>query len=559
MIQLGISAFYHDSAACIVKDGKILHAIEQEKLSGIKHDDSFPLDAIKWVLKASRLKITDIDEVCWYEIPELKRARVLKSFNKYPLRTFFKRLKFLRENKELRNPNFLLAKYFLYQGPIKYVEHHLSHAAFSYYTSPYKEAAIVTIDGVGEFETVTISKAKDNSIEKLFSINYPQSLGLFYSTFTAFLGFKPNEGEYKVMGMAGYGDADKYVSIINKLYKFDKNSIFSFYPEYFAWEYSDKVMFTSDLCSILGRGPRLPEDEITQDDYDLAAAVQVVYEKLFLRILEKSKEYNISSNLCLGGGCAYNGLANSKAYNYYSSIHIPYAPSDAGSAIGACLVSYNGPRKDNSVPYTGPSFNDTTIRTSLEFFGNKIYYFRYPTEERLVNKVASIIHGGAIVGWFYGNMEFGARALGNRSILASPLHLGIKEKINKVIKKRESFRPFAPSCIEEDAHMFFQLKEPIPYMNQVVEVKKSHRLPSITHIDNTARVQTVSKSQNPRYYQLLLALKRISGYPICLNTSFNFKDQTITITPKQAIERFLDSRMDYLIIENYLIIKMKHK
>jgi carbamoyltransferase len=559
MIQLGISAFYHDSAACIVKDGKVLYAIEQEKLSGIKHDDSFPVDAIKWVLRASKLTIKDIDEVCWYEIPELKRARVLKSFNKYPLRTFFKRLKFLREGKELHNPNFLLAKHFLYQGPVRYVEHHLSHAAFSYFTSPYKEAAVVTIDGVGEFETVTISRAKDNTIEKVFSINFPESLGLYYSTFTAFLGFKPNEGEYKVMGMAGYGDANKYVPFINKLFRFNKETIFSFYPEYFAWEYSDKIMFTSELCNLLGRGPRLPEDEITQDDYDLAAAVQFVYEKQFNRILEKAKELVDSDNLCLGGGCAYNGLANTKAYKHYASIHVPFAPSDAGSAIGACLASYKGPRKDNSVPYIGPSFNEISIRTQLEYFGNKIYYFRYPTEERLLNKVASIIHSGNIVGWFQGNMEFGARALGNRSILASPLQPGIKDKINKVIKKRESFRPFAPSCIEEDANMFFDVKEPVPYMNQVVEVKKSHRLPSITHVDNTARVQTVTKEQNPRYYQLLLALKRISGYPICLNTSFNFKDQTITITPKQAVERFLDSKMDFLVIDNYLIIKMKHR
>jgi carbamoyltransferase len=318
-------------------------------------------------------------------------------------------------------------------------------------------------------------------------------------------------------------------------------------------------MFTSELCNLLGRGPRLPEDEITQDDYDLAAAVQFVYEKQFNRILEKAKELVDSDNLCLGGGCAYNGLANTKAYKHYASIHVPFAPSDAGSAIGACLASYKGPRKDNSVPYTGPSFNEVSIRTQLEYFGNKIYYFRYPTEERLLNKVASIIHSGNIVGWFQGNMEFGARALGNRSILASPLQPGIKDKINKVIKKRESFRPFAPSCIEEDANMFFDVKEPVPYMNQVVEVKKSHRLPSITHVDNTARVQTVTKEQNPRYYQLLLALKRISGYPICLNTSFNFKDQTITITPKQAVERFLDSKMDFLVIDNYLIIKMKHR
>ena len=251
MIQLGISAFYHDSAACIVKDGKVLHAIEQEKLSGIKHDDSFPVDAIKWVLRASKISIKDVDEVCWYENPDLKRERILKSFNKYPIRTFFKRLKFLKERKENQNPSFLLAKHFLYQGTVKWVEHHRSHAAFSYFTSKYKEAAIVTIDGVGEFETVTISKGTQDSIEKLYSINFPESLGMFYSTFTAFLGFKPNEGEYKVMGMAGYGDPQKYVPYIKKTFKFDKESLFAFYPEYYTWEYSDKIMFTSDLCNLL--------------------------------------------------------------------------------------------------------------------------------------------------------------------------------------------------------------------------------------------------------------------------------------------------------------------
>lgn len=559
MIQLGISAFYHDSAACLVKDGKVLHAIEQEKFSGIKHDDRFPIEAINWVLKASRKSIEDVTEVCWYENPELKKKRVIESFNRHPIRTFLQRLKFLRKLKEKENPAFLLKKHFKYEGPIKYVDHHLSHAAFSYYTSPFKEAAIVTVDGVGEYETLTISKAKDRTIKKVLSLNFPDSLGLFYSTFTAFLGFKPNEGEYKVMGMAAYGDPKNYICAINKTILRQDNNLFKFNQRYYTWEYSDRIMFTSDLCGILGRGPRPPEDEINQDDKDLAAAVQFIYEQEFLKVVEKARELVDSSNLCLGGGCAYNGLANNKAYRYFRNIHVPFAPSDAGSCIGACLAEYNGTLKENSNPYLGPSFPDHVIQIHLEPFNKKIFYFKYTNEERLLNKVANLIHAGNVVGWFQGSMEFGARALGNRSILASPLKENIQNRINRVIKKRESFRPFAPSCIAEDAPMFFRYQEDIPYMNQVIEVKSTHKLPAITHVDGTARLHTVRREQNPRYYDLLLALKRISGYPIVLNTSFNFKDQTITLTPSQAVERFLDSKMDYLVVDNYLIIKSHKK
>jgi len=551
MVQLGISAYYHDSAACLVRDGKVLYAAEQERFTGIKHDNSFPVDAIKWVLKASRMSIKDIDEVCWYENPETKKKRVIGMFNKHPFKTLVTRFNYLKSQE---NPKQDLKDLLGYEGEIKYVDHHLSHAAFSYYTSPYKDAAILTIDGVGEFETVTISKGANQTIEKLYSLNFPNSLGMYYSTLTAFLGFKPNEGEYKVMGLAGYGNPKKYIPLLDKLFNLEAPEL-TLKQKYFTWEYSDKVMFNSSLCKVLERSPRLPEEKITQDDEDLAAAVQFVYEREFLKFVEKAKSLVKSENLCLSGGCAYNGLANSLAYKYYKSLHIPYAPSDAGSAIGACLAEYKGDRKDNSVPYKGPSFTDVTVRTHLDKYEGKIFFFRYPTEERLIEKVANLIHSGNIVGWFQGNMEFGARALGNRSILASPLKDGIKDKINRVIKKREGFRPFAPSCIEADADMFFDIKEPIPYMNQIVKVKPQHRLPSITHVDGTARVQTVNEYQNRRYWLLLQALKRISGYPICLNTSFNFKDQTITLTPSQAVDRFLNSKMDYLVIENYIILK----
>lgn len=557
MIQLGISAFFHDSAACIVKDGKVLAAAEEERFTEIKHDESFPINAIQWALSYCRLSIDDIDEVCWYEDPTIKRNRVVKTFNKYFFKTLKYRRQYLKKFNTDYSPEHNLKK-IGYNGPIKYTEHHLSHAAFSYYTSNFKESAILTVDGVGEWETVTICKGEGDKIEKLLSINFPHSLGLLYSAFTAYLGFKPNEGEYKVMGLAPYGDPNVFLYKLRKLFSHNKKGIFKLNMKYFSWEYSDHIMFTKHLFKLLGVLPRLPEEPLTQEHKDLAAGLQKIYEEEFLNLTLLAKKLTNSENLCLGGGCAYNGVANNKAYRFFKHIHIPFAPSDAGSAIGTCLFQNRKTSYLNTSPYLGPSYSNSYIKDLLK--SKNLKYTRME-DNFLVRKVAEFIKSGNIVAWFQGRMEFGARALGNRSILATPRDPEMREKLNYVIKKREGFRPFAPSVIKEDQNRWFICKEDIPYMNQVVFIKGFNRrevpvyLPSATHVDYTARVHTVTEDQNPLYYKLIEELKRTTGYGVVLNTSFNLKDQTITMTPEQAIQRFLDSDIDYLILNNFIIHK----
>ena len=543
MIKLGISAFYHDSAACITNGNIVLAAAEEERFTGIKHDNRFPINTIKWALRITGKKITDIQEVHWYENPQTKDDRVRRTFAKRPFKTFFLRQRYKKDRKN-NSPETLLQN-LGYTGKIIYHDHHYSHAAFSYFTSPYQDAAILTVDGVGEWETTTISIGSGNTITKKISIDFPNSLGMLYSTITAYLGFKPNEGEYKVMGLAPYGNPSGYFEKLDKLFHHTSNK-FYLYQKYFTWEYSNQVMFNKKLCRLLGLPLRLPEDTLTQEHKNLAAALQKIYEREFLRLVKTAKYISGSENLCLGGGCTYNGVANSLAYKYFKSVHIPFAPSDAGSAIGACLDGHAKPS-----PYLGPDYSSQTVGRVIEPYNDRVWIFKL-SEDKLYLKVAELIASQKIVAWFQGKMEFGARALGNRSILASPIMPEMRDKLNHVIKKREGFRPFAPSVLEDQAHLFFDLKEPVPYMNQVVKAKVNF-LPAATHVDGTCRVQTVTKSQNPRYYTLIEEIGRLTGVPVVLNTSFNLKDQTITITPKQAIERYLDSQIDYLVINNFLI------
>ena len=545
MIKLGISAFYHDSAACITNGNLVLAAAEEERFTGIKHDSSFPINAIKWLISSTVRDISQIQEVHWYENPEKKDDRVKTIFNKRPIKTFFLRQRYKKDRKN-NSPEALL-KNLGYTGKIIYHDHHYSHAAFSYYTSPYRDAAILTVDGVGEWETTTISKGEGKEIKKLISIDFPNSLGMLYSTITSYLGFRPNEGEYKVMGLAPYGNKTKY---IDKLYKVLTNTSNKYFinQKYFTWEYSNRVMFTKELCKLLDIPPRLPEEPLTQEHKDLAASLQKLYENEFIKLLETAKNITKSNNICLGGGCAYNGVANALAYKYFDKVYIPFAPSDAGSAIGACLDNHSGVS-----PYLGTSFTDKKLAKIVSPYKKDILVFKL-SEEVLIKKVAELIQSQKIIAWFQGSMEFGARALGNRSILASPVFPNMREKLNKVIKKREGFRPFAPSVPLDNADRFFDLKEPSPYMNKVVK-GKTKLIPSATHIDGTCRVQTVTSIQNPKYYKLLKEVGRLTQIPVLLNTSFNLKEQTITISPEQAIERYLSSNIDFLVINNYLIRK----
>ena len=543
MIKLGISAFYHDSAACITNGNIVLAAAEEERFTGIKHDSSFPINAIKWLLNSTVTKISDVDEVHWYENPETKDDRVKTIFNKRPIKTFFLRQRYKKDRKN-NSPEALLQA-LGYTGKIIYHDHHYSHAAFSYFTSPYRDAAILTVDGVGEWETTTISRGKGNKIEKLVSIDFPNSLGMLYSTITSYLGFRPNEGEYKVMGLAPYGNPTGYFEKLDKIFHHTSNK-FYLYQKYFTWEYDDRIMFNKKLCQLLELPPRLPEEPITQEHKNLAAALQKIYEREFLKLVKTAKNITGSQNLCLGGGCAYNGVANSLAYKYFDSIHIPFAPSDAGSAIGACLDGHT-----KVSPYLGPEFQDHQIKRLLDNYKNRVQVFKL-SSDKLIKTTAELLNAQKIVAWYQGRMEFGARALGNRSILASPKDPKMREKLNYVIKKREGFRPFAPSVTEEQATKFFEIKEDIPHMNQVVKAKVDF-LPAATHIDGTCRVQTVNKKFNPKYHALLTEVGRSSQIPVLLNTSFNLKDETITLSPKQAIERYLSSDIDYLVINNFLI------
>lgn len=558
MKVLGISAFYHDSAACIVENGRLLNAVEEERFTGIKHDSVFPENAIEWCLKDAGLTLADIDTIAWYEKPELKTERVKETFNRYFFRTLGLRYKFHKRNKVEGNIKELLKEKLDWNGVIEFHEHHKSHAAFSYFTSPFNSAAIITIDGVGEHETLTISHGVKGNIYKLHSEYFPNSIGMYYSAMTAYLGFQPNEGEYKVMGLAPYGDPLKYYSKIISLFKFNVNGcIFKLNPKYFSYEYSDRIMFNSKLAELIGLPPRLTENPLTQEYKDLAAAVQKVYEVVFCRIIQKAKALTQEDNLVLGGGCAYNGVANTQAYDFFKKMWIPFSPSDSGSAIGAALISC---RLDQGItysisPYTGPEYSTQEVHSAIQKFDlPKHISYHKVKRDRLIKITAERLASGQVCGWFQGRMEFGARALGNRSILADPRSPKMQERINKVVKKREGFRPFAPSVIEGAANRYFNCTEPIPYMNQVVKAKHLG-LPAVTHINGTSRIQTVNQKQNKLYHDLLAKFNSITGVPILLNTSFNFKDQTITMTPKQAIERFIDCDMDFLVIGDYLLTK----
>jgi carbamoyltransferase len=564
MISLGISAFYHDSAVCLFEDGKVISAIEEEKLSGIKHDNSFPLQAIKWVLSNSNKTISDVDTICWYEEPSLKYDRVKNTLGKYwwKNRKTWKKFKEEFESTE-GNLKDYLSKTINFNGNIQYVKHHYSHLAFSYYTSPFHDAVGISIDGVGEWDTALAVRCKDNTFEEINSMKFPNSLGLVYSTITAYLGFKPNNGEYKVMGLAPYGDPSRYKHIFDKIFRFNKKGVIEINQKYFTWQYSNTDMYTYDLVKLIGIEPREAESNIEQHHMDLAASLQKWYESCFYFFVNNCMQNADTANLVLGGGSAYNGTANGKIKKHtaVTELWIPFAPSDAGSAIGACLYHWHNilgnPKViggDNISPYLGPEWDNKELMEII-LKERKSNVTKYDSIKMLCKDVANLINEGNIIGWFQGRTEFGARALGNRSILGNPHLSDIRDRINKVVKKREMFRPFAPSVTFEDYDKYFSSEGEVPYMNQVVKVTEYKSIPSVTHVDKSARIQTVRKEMNPLYYDLLKEFEKVSGTPILLNTSFNLRGHTMTNDPKKAIWTFYNCDMDYLVLGNYLISK----
>lgn len=539
---IGISAYYHDSSACLFRDNELIFACEEEKFTGIKHDNSFPNMTINYIFEKYNLIKSDIECVCYYEHPKLRLKRK---------KSYFKSLK-----------NMIKVWYNLKKisNKIHYTPHHISHMTYSYLSSNYDKALIVSVDGVGETSTVSIGKGENGKVTQLKTIEYPNSLGLFYSAMTAFLGFKPNEGEYKVMGLASYGNPTIFRRKMMKLLDYWNGELFV-NMKYFIWDRSNTMMFNEKLEELLGIETRLPNDPITDKHKDIAAAVQEAYELTLFRLLKESKNLYDSENLCLGGGCAYNGSANGKIIDkekLFKHLWIPPAPSDAGSAIGSCL-DYLSKKYDQirikTNPFLGPSYTEDDVIKVLKSTEN-IAYFKF-SNRGLLLEISKHLNNGLVVGWFQNRIEFGARALGNRSILANPTLPNMKDKINAVIKKREGFRPFAPMVCFDKQSKYFQSKEFIPYMNQVVKVKDEYKdkLLAVTHVDGTARVQSVNPF-NP-IYDLLIEFEKISGYPILLNTSFNIKDKTMVLTPQDAIDTFLSTEMDLLVIEQYLISKTK--
>ena len=537
---IGISAYYHDSSACLFRDDELIFACEEEKFTGIKHDSSFPNMTINYIFERYNLTKNDIECVCYYEHPKLRLKRK---------KSYFKSLK-----------NMIKVHYNLKKisNKIHYTPHHLSHMTYSYLSSNYDKALVVSVDGVGETSTVSIGKGENGKITQLKTIEYPNSLGLFYSAMTAFLGFKPNEGEYKVMGLASYGNPSIFRRKMMKLIDYWNGELFT-NMKYFIWDRSNTMMFNEKLEELLGIETRLPNEPIIEKHKDIAAAVQEAYELTLFRLLKESKNLYDSDNLCLGGGCAYNGSANGKIIEkekLFKHLWIPPAPSDAGSAIGSCL-DYLSKKYDNirlkTNPFLGPSYTEDEIIKILKSTEN-ITYLKF-SNKGLLKEISKHLNNGLVVGWFQDRIEFGARALGNRSILANPTLPNMKDKINAVIKKREGFRPFAPMVCYDKQSKYFESREFIPYMNQVVNVKEEYKdkLLAVTHVDGTARVQSVNPYNS--IYDLLIEYEKISGYPILLNTSFNIKDKTMVLTPKDAIDTFLNTEMDLLVIDKYLISK----
>jgi len=556
MYTIGISAYYHDSSACLFKDDKLLFACEEEKFSGIKHDSSFPTLVLEYIFKKYGITKKDINTVCYYEDPKLKLHRVNKNIKKniikyplYCLKSYFRIKNNIRElDKKLKEIS----------DNVFYSTHHDSHVYYSYYTSEFGSAHILSVDGVGEVDTISFGVFNEDvkKIETTSLATYPHSLGLYYSAMTSFLGFRPNEGEYKVMGLASYGNPDIYYEKVSKLITYDGYKL-KCDMKTFTWDTSNKIMFNENLSHILDVEQRLPDEELTQVHKDLAAAVQKRYEEILFKILKMISLPYDNVNLCLGGGCAYNGTANGKIVSrtQYKNLWIPPAPSDAGSAIGAVVnyvansTGFNNKLSQN--PFLGPEFYEDDIIKACK---NKKFH-RFHFENKLYRFIANELYQGKVVGWYQGHCEFGSRALGNRSILANPTLDGMKDRINKVIKKREGFRPFAPMVIKEKQNDFFEMFGDIPYMNQVVKVKPEYvnKLKAVTHVDGTARVQTVYK--NTQMHTLLGEFEKLSGYPILLNTSFNIKDKTMVLTPKDAIETFMDTDMDILVMGNFVITK----
>ncbi len=589
---LGISAFYHDSAAAIIINGEIMAAAQEERFSRIKHDPSYPFNSVNFVLNTTNLKLSDIDHIVFFEKPFLKFERLLETYMAFAP-SGFKSFSFampiwLRE--KLFQKKFLFDKLKKHDkdfndiNKINFSEHHFSHAASAFYPSPFKEAVILTLDGVGEWATTTLALGKDNNLEIIKEIHFPHSIGLLYSAFTYYLGFKVNGGEYKVMGLAPYGKAKYTKQILENLIDLKEDGTFKLNMNYFNYA-TGLTMTNKKFTNLFGQPVRNPEkDLLTQFHMDIAASIQKITEEIILKLCKSiSREHNIK-NLCLAGGVALNCVANGKILKeeIFEKVWIQPAAGDAGGSLGAALAFWHhelsNPRKVDGDKmkgsYLGPEFTEKEIENKLYNIGAKFEKF---SSEELIKKTAMYLSNNKTVGWFQGKMEFGPRALGARSILADPRSENMQKELNLKIKFRESFRPFAPSIIKEKVSDWFDLKSDSPYMLFVADVKRDKQIemsikdqnlfgieklnakrsaiPAVTHVDYSARVQTVHKETNLKYFELLTEFEKLTKCPVLVNTSFNVRGEPIVCTPEDAFNCFMGTNLDILVIGNFLLLK----
>jgi carbamoyltransferase len=596
---LGISAFYHDSAAALIEDGRIIAAAQEERFSRRRHDARFPSSAIAFCLQFARTKVEDVDIVVFYEKPYLKFERLLETYVDFAprgLASFAKAMPlWVHEKLFLRR---FLAKEFSelaekidWDSRLMFCEHHYSHAASAFFPSPFSEAAILTVDGVGEWATTSLALGNDTRIEMLREIRFPHSLGLLYSAFTYYLGFRVNSGEYKVMGLAPYGSPTYRETILGKLIDLKDDGSFRLDMSYF--DYATGLRMTNDaFAELFGGLPRNPREPLTQRHMDIAASIQSVLDESMLRIARDLASRTGQRKLCMAGGVALNCVSNGKLLRsgLFSDIWIQPAAGDAGGAIGAALGAYhlaqvNEPRRTithsssadldgMNGSFLGPEYSQSEIETRLKALGAR---FRVLSNDEMISVAVDALERKEVLGWFQGRMEFGPRALGARSILADPRDPEMQSKLNLKVKFRESFRPFAPAVLRESLTEWFDLAVDSPYMLFVADVARAHRIdspqanadlqwldrlriprsdiPAATHVDGSARIQTVYKQTNPRFHMLISAFAKRTGCPVLVNTSFNVRGEPIVCTPDDAFRCFMGTRLDSLAIGNCFLRK----
>ncbi len=591
---LGISAFYHDSAATLVVDGEIVSAAQEERFTRKKHDADYPFNAVQYVLNNSKIKLRDIDHIVFFEKPFLKFERLLETYLAFAPKGFasFSMSMPIWLREKLFQKKFLFDKLKQHDNKfndikkISFSEHHFSHAASAFYPSPFEEAVILTLDGVGEWATTTLAVGKKNEINMVKEIYFPHSIGLLYSAFTFYTGFKVNSGEYKVMGLAPYGKP-KYKDIIfEELIDLKDDGSFRLNMKYFNYA-TGLTMINENFSKLFGQKPRKPEKELlTQFHMDISASIQVVIEEIVLRLTNSiAKEFKIK-NLCLAGGVALNCVANGKILKdrKFNNIWIQPAAGDAGCSLGAALGFWhqelgNKREIDSSKDtmkgsYLGPSFNNGQVENTLSQLGAK---FKKYNEDDLISYVSKSLNDGKTIGWFQGRMEFGPRALGARSIIADPRSEKMQKNLNLKIKFRESFRPFAPSVLREDVSNWFDINVDSPYMLLVADIQKDKQIsldsksdklfgidklnlkrsiiPAVTHVDYSARIQTVHKDTNKRYYKLLQKFKEITNCPVLVNTSFNIRGEPIVCSVEDSFKCFMGTDLDILVCQDFILLK----